>query len=66
MGPRGPLFCSLCYGSGKIDEKRGFSVNIPPQVKHGTEVRLSLDDIGLYDARLHIAVFVDPELNDYK
>jgi molecular chaperone DnaJ len=53
------LFCSRCYGSGKVEEKREFSVSVPPRVKHGTEVSLSLEDIGLQNVQLHIAVFVD-------
>ena len=53
------LLCPRCYGRGRVREKKEFSVSIPPQVRHGTEVRLSLEDIGLRNAFLHVAVFID-------
>ena len=42
--------------------QREFSIRIPPRVEHGIQVRLSLEDIGLKDAYLHVAVFIDPDL----
>jgi molecular chaperone DnaJ len=56
------VFCSRCFGSGSVQGEREFSVSVPPNVRHGTEVRLSLEDIGLKDAVIQIAVFIDPHL----
>jgi molecular chaperone DnaJ len=61
-GRRGFVFCSRCLGLGSLQGERDFSVSIPPNVRHGTEVRLSLEDIGLKDAVIHMAVFIDPYL----
>jgi molecular chaperone DnaJ len=57
------LFCSRCHGTGIIEDSREFSVSIPPNVAHGTQVRLSLEDIGLNDASIHILVVIDPGLD---
>ncbi len=53
------FFCPVCHGYGRVYSEREFSVSIPPHVKHGTEVRLSLEDIGLRDACVNIAVFIE-------
>jgi hypothetical protein len=42
--------------------ERTFSVSIPPHVRHGTRVRLSLEDLGLRDAYVNIVVFIDPDM----
>jgi hypothetical protein len=39
-------------------------VVIPPRVTHGTEIRVSLEDIGLRGAYLNILVLVDPDLEE--
>jgi molecular chaperone DnaJ len=53
------FFCPVCHGYGRIRAEREFSVSIPPHVKHGTEIRLSMEDIGLRDAWVNIVVYVD-------
>ena len=58
------FFCPVCSGYGRVQSEREFSVSIPPCVKHGTEIRLSLEDIGLKEAYLNIAVLVDPYLHE--
>jgi DnaJ-class molecular chaperone len=58
------FFCPVCAGYGRIRTEREFSVSIPPNVKHGTEIRLSMEDIGLRDVYLNIVVYVDPDLED--
>ena len=58
------FLCPVCSGYGRVRSEREFSISIPPRVKHGTEIRLSLEDIGLKDAYLNIAVFVDPHLEE--
>jgi len=58
------FFCPVCSGYGRVQSERGFSVSIPPLVKHGTEIRLSLEDIGLKDTYVNIAVLVDPYLDE--
>jgi molecular chaperone DnaJ len=58
------FFCPVCSGYGRIRSEREFSLSIPPNVKHGTEVRLSMEDIGLKDAYLNVVVYIDPDLEE--
>ncbi len=58
------FFCPACYGYRRIRAERAFSVSIPPHVKHGTEIRLSMEDIGLRDAWLNIFVYIDASLEE--
>ncbi|MBW1697272.1 MAG: hypothetical protein JRH18_00705 [Deltaproteobacteria bacterium] len=52
-------------GSGRIRGEREFSLSIPPNVKHGTEVSVSLEDIGLKGAYLHSVILIDPNMSDF-
>ena len=52
------LFCPLCDGFRKIQSKKEFSLSIPPNVRHGTEVSISLEGIGLKNSFLHIKVSI--------
>jgi len=61
----GDLFCPYCLGRGRINDEREFSLSIPPQVKNGTEIVLSLEDIGLRNTSLYILVTIDPDLEDW-
>lgn len=54
------FFCPVCSGYGRTRSTRKFSLSIPPNVKHGTEIRLSMEDIGLRGAYLNVVVFIDP------
>jgi molecular chaperone DnaJ len=58
------FFCPVCWGYGRIRSEREFSLSIPPNVKHGTEIRLSMEDIGLRDVYLNVVVFIDPDLEE--
>ena len=58
------FFCPVCSGYGRIRSEREFSLSIPPNVKHGTEIRLSMEDIGLRDAYLNVIVYIDPGLEE--
>jgi DnaJ-class molecular chaperone len=58
------FFCPVCSGYGRIRSERDFSISIPPNVQHGTEIRLSMEDIGLKDAYLNIVVYIDPDLEE--
>jgi DnaJ-class molecular chaperone len=58
-GRWGDFFCPVCGGSGRISGEREFSLSIPPNIRHGTRVRLSLEDIGLKNVNLHILVSVE-------
>jgi len=58
------FFCPVCSGYGRVKSEREFSLSIPPHVKHGTKIRLSLEDIGLRDVYLHIMVLIDPSLEE--
>lgn len=53
------FFCSACLGYGRVRSEREFSVSMPPNVKHGTEMSLSMEDIGLKGVCLHLRILVD-------
>ena len=48
----------------KESAEREFSLSIPPRVKHGTKIRLSMEDIGLRDVYLNVMVSIDPSLEE--
>lgn len=58
----GIFSCPACSGYGRVKSERGFSLSIPPNVIHGTEIRLSMEDIGLRNVYLNIIVTIDPLL----
>jgi molecular chaperone DnaJ len=58
------FFCPVCAGYGRIRSEREFSLSIPPNVKHGTEIRVSMEDIGLKEAYLNLVVYIDPALEE--
>ncbi len=53
------FFCPACLGKGRVRIRRQFSLSVPPHVEHGTQIRLSLEDIGLRDVCLHVRVVVE-------
>ena len=55
----------MCKGYGRVHSEREFSLSMPPNVTHGTEIRLSLKDIGLKDVYLNVVVYLDPDLSDF-
>jgi molecular chaperone DnaJ len=58
------FFCPVCYGYGRIPAKREFSLSIPPHIQHGTEITLSLEDIGLRGIFLNVTVLINAELEE--
>jgi molecular chaperone DnaJ len=58
------FFCPICSGHGRVRSQREFSVSVPPHVKDGTEIRLSMEDIGLKNAYLNLFVRIDPSLDE--
>lgn len=58
------FFCPVCFGYGGVQSERQFSLSIPPKVKHGTSIRISMEDIGLRNAYLNVIVHIDPELGE--
>ena len=54
------FFCPRCNGYGRVASERSFTLCIPPNVRNGTEIVLSLEDIGLRDVHLHVLVTIDP------
>ena len=58
------FLCPECRGRGAVWVERRFSLSIPPRIAHGTEVSLSLEDIGAPGVRLHVWVQVDPSMPD--
>jgi molecular chaperone DnaJ len=55
------FFCPVCRGYGRIQQERAFSLSIPPGVRHGTEITISLEDIALTDTCLNIIVRIEPD-----
>jgi len=60
----GDFFCPVCSGYGRVTSERQFSLSIPPHVKHGTQIELSMEDIGLRGVYLHVLVLIDPDLGE--
>lgn len=58
------FFCPVCRGHGRVREERAFSLSIPPGVRHGSEITLSMEDIGLADTYLNIIVRIAPDLEE--
>lgn len=58
------FICPLCKGCGRIRSEREFGLSVPPRVKHGTEIKLSMEDIGLRDSYLNITVLIDPTFKE--
>ncbi len=54
----------MCSGYGRVQSERDFSLSIPPGVKHGTEIRLAMQDIGMTDTYLNVIVLIDPYLEE--
>ncbi len=54
------FFCPTCSGMGRVQSERRFSVSIPPNVVNRTQIRLSLEDIGLPGAYVNITILIDP------
>jgi molecular chaperone DnaJ len=63
-GYRDAFFCPLCLGYGRMRTERTFHLSVPPNVRHGAEIRVSMEDIGLKDAHCHIHVVIDPHLEE--
>ncbi|MDD5205173.1 MAG: DnaJ domain-containing protein [Desulfobacterales bacterium] len=61
----GDLFCPSCLGRGRVRAEREFSLSIPPHVRDGTEIVLSLEDIGLRKTSIYIVVTIDPDQQDW-
>jgi DnaJ-class molecular chaperone len=58
------FFCPVCFGHGRVQSEREFSLSVPPNVKNGTEIRLSMEDIGLSNVYLNVRVLIDPLLEE--
>ncbi|MBN2034384.1 MAG: DnaJ domain-containing protein [Deltaproteobacteria bacterium] len=58
------VFCPVCRGYGRIWSERGFSLSIPPGVRHGTEITLCMEDIGLKNTYLNIVVHIEPDFEE--
>ena len=58
------FLCPVCSGYGRVKSEREFSLSIPPHVKSGTEIRLSMEDIGLRGVYLNILVRIDRDLEE--
>lgn len=56
-------FCSRCRGEGRVLQQREFYFHLPPGIRNGTAIRLSLAKIGFPHAYLNIRILVDPNLD---
>ena len=54
------FFCNACFGKGTIESRRHFSLAFPPHTADGSQIRISLEDIGLKDTNLYLTVTIDP------
>lgn len=59
------FFCPTCNGYGRVRSEREFSLSMPPNVTHGTEIKLSLENIGLKNVYLNVVVYIDPDLGGF-
>lgn len=59
------FFCPLCHGYGRVRSEREFSLHMPPQVRHGTEVRVSLEGIGLHNVYVTVVVYIAPNMRNF-
>jgi len=59
----GDFLCPVCSGSGRRPAEREFSLSIPPHVRHGTSISLSMEDIGLKETYLNVMVLIDPSMD---
>jgi molecular chaperone DnaJ len=59
-GSRYDLFpCPACRGRGLVQRSHRFNLGVPPHVRHGTRVAVSLDPLGLLDTSLVVDVRVE-------
>jgi len=63
-GVRGLTVCPGCSGYGQQKSERSFNLMVPPDVLHGSEIRITLEDIGLKDVFLNIDIIVDDVYSD--
>lgn len=54
------FYCPVCYGYGRVQSQRAFSLSIPPRSRHDMDVTLSLEDIELRDVDLQVRILIDP------
>lgn len=57
------LLCPACHGYRKVRVEKQFSLRVPPHVQHGTEIRVSLGDIGLKNTYLTATILIDPTID---
>ncbi len=58
-GMQFPFICTNCRGHGYVQNERSFSIGIPPNIPHGTEVIVPLDDIGLKGVNLYVYIRIE-------
>ena len=58
------FICPVCFGCGRIRTERAFSLSVPPNIRHGAQIRISMEDIGLKGTHLNIQVLIDPYLEE--
>ncbi|RLC32315.1 MAG: hypothetical protein DRH37_00950 [Deltaproteobacteria bacterium] len=59
------FLCPFCNGYGTVCLEREFPLNIPPNVSHGTEMKLSLTDFSSKNMYVTVVVYIDPNLETF-
>ena len=57
--PSGQVACQACEGRGFTLDYHAIEIAVPPGVTDGTRVKISLTDVGLPQADLHVLVTVE-------
>lgn len=57
--PAGKVVCETCEGRGFLLDYHSIEISVPPGVTDGTRVKISLTDVGLPQADLHVLVTVE-------
>jgi len=57
--PAGQASCKACEGKGFTLDYHPIEVSVPPGVTDGTRIKISLSDVGLPQADLHVLVTVE-------
>lgn len=58
MGMWGDASCSICSGYGSVESEKEVLIRIPPYIRHGTELRVSLTEIGLPGNYLRVLILI--------
>jgi molecular chaperone DnaJ len=55
------FLCPLCSGTGQVEIKKQFSLEIPPHVRNGALLQFSLNESGTRGVQVHIVIRIEPD-----